>query len=149
MGLGLPWRSSKKVHPGAQLIIRQEAVAAAGEDLSARIAASGGIEPSLRLQLWPPLLGLAPWPMAPHMDETASLFCAQYGVCFSPETLRIRANSHHKVLDIDKDKKAASVLRDALRPDLAVYDLAVLLFDQNIAQVPNWARSRVLPGERV
>ena len=73
MGLGLPWRSSKKVHPGAQLIIRQEAVAAAGEDLSARIAASGGIEPSLRLQLWPPLLGLAPWPMAPHMDETASL----------------------------------------------------------------------------
>ena len=84
-----------------------------------------------------------------HMDKTASLFCAQYGVCFSPETLRTRANSHHKVLDIDKDKKAASVLRDALRPDLAVYDLAVLLLDQNIAQVPNWARSRVLPGERV
>lgn len=80
-----------------------------------------------------------------HMDETVSLFCAQYGVCFSPETLRIRANSHPKVIDIDKDKKAASVLRDALRPDLAVYSLAVLLFDQNIAQVgPNWARSRAV-----
>ena len=73
MGLGLPWRSTRKVHPGAQLIGRQEAVAAAGADLSARIAASGGIEPSLRLQLWPPLLGLAPWPVAPHVDETDTL----------------------------------------------------------------------------
>lgn len=68
-----------------------------------------------------------------HMDKTVALFCAQYGVCFSPETIRIHANSHPKLLDVDRDKKAASVLREALRPDLAVYDLAVSLFDQKIA----------------
>jgi hypothetical protein len=68
-----------------------------------------------------------------HMDKTVALFCAQYGVCFSPETLRIHANSHPKLLDVDRDKKAASVLGEALRPDLAVYDLALSLFDQKIA----------------
>ena len=67
-------RTARRVQPHslepAQLSLHDAAAAASSssEHLIARIAASGGLEPSLRLALWPPLLKLVPWPSSISTD---------------------------------------------------------------------------------
>ena len=43
-----------------------------GSDLRGMVAASSGLSGELRLQLWPPLLGLGPWPAVTRFDDPAA-----------------------------------------------------------------------------
>ena len=68
MGLlfaGFRGKKQKKVYPDARLITQVDVESVQCNSLVSRIAESGGIEPALRAKLWPPLLGLAPWPEPP------------------------------------------------------------------------------------
>ena len=62
-----------------------EAAKASEKDMRSKIAASDGLDPSLRMSLWPPLLELSPWPSPPFEGRTPfpSSLSAEYSSLIS------------------------------------------------------------------